>query len=172
MSKLIFIVLFALVSCQEIDDVETGIEVDTEKYEPLFITRNNLDNSIKFSKSEMELETPGKIYRYKNYLLIVDHFKGVHVYDNSNPENPLKIGFIEVPAVTDIAMNKNVLYANNSVDLVAIDVSDIENLKVIKRIRNSFDEPLPPGFSRLPSEFQKENRNGNYIIFKWREKND
>lgn len=164
--------LLILSSCDDFNTSNTGIEVDTGRFEPIFLTRETLNNSVEFSVTQEELRTPVKIYRYGNLLLVSDHFTGIHAYDNADPSNPTKLGFIKIPGITDIAMNGNILYANNSVDLVAIDVSNINDLKIVKRIQDAFDEPLPPGFNSMPSEYKKENRKQDFIIFKWREKND
>lgn len=77
--------------------------------------------------SGKELETPGKIYVYKDYLLINELREGIHVYDNSNPENPVQISFIEIPGNVDMAIYNDHLYADSYVDLLTIDISDIQN---------------------------------------------
>jgi LVIVD repeat len=47
----------------------------------------------------------------------------------------------------DIAIRDNILYADSYTDLVVIDISNPENIKEIRRIRNIFpDIPLPSSF--------------------------
>lgn len=166
----LLIAIALLSSCFEpFDDVSSEQEND---FEPLYITRANLDKSIQISYAQSELESPGKIYRYSNYLLIVDNSKGVHIFDNTNPESPNNIAFIKIPGVNDVALEQNILYANNSVDLVAIDISNPQNPIVTNRMRNAFDEPLPPGWFSMPRDQRKENRDADLIIYKWRLKNE
>lgn len=90
-----------------------------------------------------ELVKPGKIYFKGNYLLVVEHFEGVHFIDVSNPASPQNKAFIEVPGCVDIAMKDNLLYADSYVDLVIIDVSDMDNIRVTGRVNDIFPYTLP-----------------------------
>ena len=90
------------------------------------------------------IEESGKIYTYQNLLFINDNLKGVHVIDNSNPENPAKIAFIRIPQNTDVAVNDDLLYANSGIDLVVFDISDINNIQLKNRIENVFELVYPP----------------------------
>lgn len=85
-----------------------------------------------------ELEKPGKIYLFGNLILINEKGEGVHVIDNANPSAPAKLAFIAIPGNIDIAMSGNTLYADNYTDLLAIDVSNIQNAHVKKRVQNAF----------------------------------
>lgn len=90
------------------------------------------------------IEESGKIYTYQNLIFINDNLKGVHVIDNSNPENPAKIAFIRIPQNTDVAVNDDLLYANSGIDLVVFDISDINNIQLKNRIENVFELVYPP----------------------------
>ncbi len=80
------------------------------------------------------LQDPGKIYyRTDQYLFVNERLKGIHIFDNSDPKNPQKIGYINIPGNTDMAIRRDVLYANSFVDLYAIDISDPSNVSIIKR---------------------------------------
>ena len=72
------------------------------------------------------IEESGKIYTYQNLIFINDNLKGVHIIDNSNPENPVKKAFIRIPQNTDVAVKDDLLYANSGIDLVVFDISDIK----------------------------------------------
>ena len=51
-----------------------------------------------------EIENPGKIYIYNNYLLINEPSKGIHIYDNKNPSNPINLSFIPIEGNVDLAI--------------------------------------------------------------------
>jgi hypothetical protein len=96
-----------------------------------------------YAKAPRALRDPGKIYVFGKYLFVVERYTGVHVIDNANPNAPVNIGFINVPGCMDIAVRYNTLYADNAIDLVAIDISDPTSVKVTSRHENIFP-PLPP----------------------------
>ena len=81
-----------------------------------------------------EIENPGKIYIYNNYLLINEPSKGIHIYDNKNPSNQINLSFIPIEGNVDLAINSNILYADNYVDLLAFDLSNIQNIRLVKRV--------------------------------------
>ncbi len=78
----------------------------------------------------------GKIVIYKNYLLINEPDKGIHLIDNTTPENPVQLGFIPIAGNTDIVIKDDLLYANNYVDIVALDISDANDIKTHHRAEN------------------------------------
>jgi hypothetical protein len=73
------------------------------------------------------LKNPGKIYAIGQYLLINERQEGIHVVDNSDPANPRNIAFWNIPGNVDMAVRDGYLYADQYVDLLSIDVSDIQN---------------------------------------------
>jgi hypothetical protein len=88
--------------------------------------------------SAQEIENPGKIYIYKDYLLINEPSKGIHIYDNKNPANPINLSFIPIEGNVDLAINSDILYADNYVDLLAFDISNIRAVRLVKRIEDVF----------------------------------
>lgn len=110
---------------------------------PLYMSYENLRSSFKVS-DERALEKPGKIYFKDNYMYINEYQEGIHVVDLSDPENPLKKVFIEIPGNVDISIRNDVLYAESYVDLVLIDVSDPSQPVYIKRIEDMFEYVIPP----------------------------
>ena len=63
--------------------------------------------------------------------------------DNSNPESPQIIKFIEIPGSVDMAIKEDILYADSYVDLVAIDISNMDDIREVKRIENVFPYMIP-----------------------------
>ena len=115
-----------------------------ETYSPIFMKRADLENSIRFVPEGRELMRPGKIYLKSPYIYINERYKGVHIYDNTNPEHPVNKGFITIPGCIDIAIKGNILYADNAIDLVAI---DLDSHLVTHRIMSVFPEPAHPNNS-------------------------
>lgn len=103
-------------------------------------TTSSAKDSIEFSESEI-LERPGKIYLYDDYIFINEKEKGVHIYDLSQPENPVCAGFLSIPGNVDVAMRNGILYADSRTDLLVIDVRLTEQPKLVKRVKNLFPEP-------------------------------
>jgi len=132
----------SLSSCLEdsCDETRTFIE-----FTPVFVTPEEFRIEPSFI-SDRQVESTGKIYYYNNILMINEQYEGVHLFDNSNPANPTKMGFWAIPGNLDISIKEGIMYADSYVDLLTIDVSNIENPTLLCRdeevfnIYNWFDE--------------------------------
>ncbi|KLT66300.1 LVIVD repeat-containing protein [Pedobacter sp. BMA] len=82
----------------------------------------------------------GKIYIFNDYLFINEPAKGIHIYNNSNPATPVNVAFLQVPGNVDLAIQNNILYADSYVDLLAFDISNIGNIKQVKRVNDVFKQ--------------------------------
>jgi len=91
-----------------------------------------------------EMVNPGKIYAYGDYLFVNEYLRGIHVIDNSNPSNPTNISFISVNGSIDISVKNDILYTDNYTDLLALDISDINNVVESDRVQDAF-KPLGTG---------------------------
>ena len=105
-------------------------------YKPVF----TVDSSLLLIKSEgpRDVTNPAKIYVKGNFVFQNDVGFGIHVIDNSNPNNPVRIGFIRIHGNTEMAIQGNYLYANSMQDLVVVDISDWQNVVEVKRIAHAF----------------------------------
>ena len=137
-------------------------------YKPVIMDRESLERSIIFKPAE-DIKIPAKIYYKDNYILISERFKGVHVIDNTDPKTPVKKGYINVPGCVDMAIKDNILYVDNAVDLVAIDISQINigQITVKKRVKQTFPELVPPDGQSVPYKYSVENRPKNSVIVNW-----
>ncbi|MCO6478541.1 MAG: hypothetical protein J5I94_18055 [Phaeodactylibacter sp.] len=90
-----------------------------------------------------------KIYYKDSIIFAGESLKGIHVIDNTDPFYPETIKFIRIPGNSDIAIKGNTLYANNLSDLVAIDIGNLDDIRVLDRVRNAF----PGGGSPLPDNY-------------------
>ncbi|MBN4051264.1 hypothetical protein JYU16_00460 [bacterium AH-315-M05] len=109
---------------------------------PVYMTYDQLRSSVT-SEQPQNLVNPGKIYFKDNYLFVNEVNKGIHIIDNSNPSSPQNIAFINIPGNIDITIKENILYVDNYIDLVAIDLSNINDCKVTKRINDVFPYSIP-----------------------------
>lgn len=108
---------------------------------PVTMTVADFRASVKITEPK-EMERSGKIYTYKEYIFINDLQKGVLVVDNST-YNPVMKKYLEIPANTDIAIKDDVLFANSGRDLVTFDISDLDNIKLLERLENVFEDYYP-----------------------------
>ncbi len=123
-------------------------------WEPVYRTKDEVRANIKNNASR-EIERPGKIYIRGNYIFLNEVDRGIHIIDNSNRSAPNKIAFIDIPGNLDMAVKGNMLYADFYTDLVAIDISNPEQVVVKKFTENVFPERFyGNGFSRNPSNIK------------------
>lgn len=100
---------------------------------PIYLSLDKIKNDFKLLKPQ-KLTKLGKIYLYKNYIFINENNIGIHVIDNANNKNPKNIGFIKIFLNEDISIKDDIIYADSLGDLVSIDISDLNNIKELKRI--------------------------------------
>ena len=112
-------------------------EVTYIKTTPIFKTLSEIRSGIEI-QSPRALEKPGKMYFYNDFIFINEKREGVHIMDNTNPEAPANIGFIAIPGNVDIAIRNDVLFADNYVDLLTINISDIGNPQLVHRNEDVF----------------------------------
>ena len=85
-----------------------------------------------------EIKTAGKIYIYNTLLLINEPNVGIHIIDNRDKINPIPKAFIRLYGNVDIAVKDGFLYADSFMDLVVLDIQDVENIKVVNRVNDTF----------------------------------
>jgi hypothetical protein len=110
-----------------------------EAYIPVYKSAEELNPEVTF-EDQRSLENPGKIYYYGDYILINEQLQGVHIIDNSDLQNPQKIGFINIEGNVDIALKGDYIYADAHFNLVVIDISDIHNPTITHTIPNIRDQ--------------------------------
>ncbi|MDQ1087068.1 hypothetical protein QE390_001614 [Siphonobacter sp. SORGH_AS 1065] len=93
------------------------------------------------------LEKPGKIYVKGSYLFINEIKKGIHIIDNSDPNNPKNLSFLSILGNADMAVKGNMLYADSYTDFLVFDLSDPTQPKLLKRIENAFTSGMVEGVS-------------------------
>lgn len=144
----ICLVLLSTSAC-EIIDLEDISDVGTQPgVRPIYAALDQWDEIINLPPQP--IENLGKIYYKDPFIYVNERFRGIHVVDNSDPTNPVPIAFIQIFGCEDIAIRNDILYADNYTDLVAIDISDINNVKEVSRVKDLYSKEskaYPEGFS-------------------------
>jgi len=144
--KNIFPILASMAFICQACQPNNGFPEEAEGYMPIYMSEAS-SRTISSSGAQ-DFDQPTKIYTYNNYSFQVDAGSGIHIIDISDPANAEKVGFINVIGASEIAIKQNVLYTNNGNDLVAIDISDMNNAQESKRIEDIFPVQTtltPPG---------------------------
>ncbi|PID69641.1 MAG: hypothetical protein CR989_00615 [Flavobacteriales bacterium] len=132
------VLFFILTSCER----ETGefktVNVVTAKTMTIKDFRSSVD-----IVSPRPIEESGKIYAYKNLVLVNDMDKGIHIINNRNPKNPVKIAFINIVANRDMEIRGNYLYADSLMDLLVFDIGDLDNIKLVARLTDVLQRYIP-----------------------------
>jgi len=150
-----------LVELEQVPDL--GVQMGVR---PIYADLEEWDEII--SLPPQPIENLGKIYYKAPYMYVNERFKGIHVFDNSDPENPIPIAFIQVFGSEDIAIKDNILYADNYTDLVAIDISDIHEVVLVDREEGLYSrdaKAYPEGYSG-PFECVDESKG---LVIGWEE---
>lgn len=159
-SLLFGLMAIVLVSCDKSGS-------DFSKYKPVLMDRTLMENAVKASGVQA-LHIPGKVVIVGNTIYVSEKFYGIHIVDNSDVNNPRKVSFISIPGITDFQLKSNMLYANSSVDLLGIDISNPIEPKVASRVKSAFPvkEVAPDGKS-LQKQYQMSSWPTNSILIGW-----
>jgi len=135
-SFILFILLASALftSCLEDDCDEKRTFI---QYETVMIDLKDMRQEP-VTESPRELENPGKMYFYNDYILVNELKQGVHIINNKDPLNPINESFLSIPGNVDIAVKDNFLYADNYIDLLSIDINDLNNATLSCRIEDVF----------------------------------
>ncbi len=132
MLSLMLVLVFP--SCE--DQLESTYTYQTQV--PVFLQVNTFREADIIIEPAKPLDNPGKIYIFGDYLFISEPGKGIHILDNTDPASPRNLNFINIPGTGDMAINDNILYADNYVDLLAFDISDPQDIEMVKREEDVF----------------------------------
>ncbi len=113
-------------------------------YQPVYSTSAAIKAAVKH-EGPRELSSLGKIYFKDGYLFVNEVGSGIHIIDNRNPSDPKPISFLTIPGNFDLAIRNNTLYADSYVDLVAFDISNLQQIKEVNRIERLFNNHTTMG---------------------------
>lgn len=110
------------------------------------------------------IENPGKIFINGNLLLIGEENEGIHVFDNSNPENPVNVSFIQLPFTKEFYVEDHLVYAESQYDFLKIDISDINAPKLVNRVNYAFGEAIKDETGATLVGFKFEAASGTFKL--------
>lgn len=114
-------------------------------YEPVYTSLDDLRSAVSM-EAPREIENAGRIYIKGKWLFINEPGAGIHIIDNEDPSAPVKKSFLKIPGNYDLVVKGNVLYADSYVDLVAFDITDVHQIREVKRLQNVFSNYNTLGF--------------------------
>jgi len=149
-------------SCDTYD--ESVEDFTAEGLRPVYISMEEAD--IIKSLPPQSVEQLGKIYYKDDLIYVGEQGRGVHIVDNTNPEQPNRIGFIQIPGNKDISIKSNLMYADNFRDLLTIDITDMNNIVEIDRIVDVYAE-IPQSYPTLHEGYFECVDPSKGLVMKW-----
>lgn len=145
-------------SCDQ--DLYTCVDPVTLTWEEL-----RVDIQPKYG-DEVTLTTPGKIHSLGDLLFIVDRYRGIHIFNNSDSLNPMREVFIPIIGALDLSVQGDYIYVNGFIDLVIVNYQAVLdgsfNQSHVTRKEDIFDAPTYSQF--LPENYAINRGYGDYII--------
>ena len=146
--KILPLVLFValclqLTSCNNDDE---GLLDPVTVTVPVIKSKSEFRNSIAVTDAQ-PTNSDGKIYVYADLLFYIAQNSGIHIFNNQNPASPINLAFIQLEGVNDISVKNDILYADNYMDLVVFDISNVSNIQLVNT-----EEDMLPFYADYPSD--------------------
>jgi hypothetical protein len=110
---------------------------------PIYISKDSLTDIRNLPPQP--IEKTGSIFWYGSYFLMIEEMKGIHVFEVKDSVQPIPLTFLKIPAVSSFTIQNDVLFADNATNLVAIDVSNIQNIVLLSVSEDVYtQQPFPP----------------------------
>lgn len=151
MNKILYLALglgFLFQSCST--SSESPFSGEVMGYRPIYITYDDLKQVER--QPPKALKESGKIYLRGAYLFVSEPNQGIHIIDNFDKKNPKPIAFIKIPGSQDVELKGDILYSDNGLDLVAVDIANPAAATVVKRVPGVFPYPMYPPFENVKFE--------------------
>jgi hypothetical protein len=84
------------------------------------------------------LKNTAKIYYKDSTIYIIEKDSGIHVLDNRVPANPKPLRFIKLAGCADVAMQGDIMYADNFTDLVVMNLANPNQPMLVRRIKSMY----------------------------------
>ncbi len=134
---------------------------------PEFMTKEAFRSSVQITPAQ-EIVESGKVYVYRDLILISDKKKGIHIIDNSNPLFPRKKVFIKIIGNTDMEVKNNYLYANSLMDLLVFDISDLNTITQVSRLKDVFPNYIVlPRLENLVYNYESYDYSSDKVLVNW-----
>ena len=95
-------ILFSLLAVALLGLSTTGCVKDECTQEVHYVVSTPVYKTLEEMRAGIEilapqpLEQPGKLYFYNDFVLINELRKGIHIIDNTDPSNPIQMGFLSI----------------------------------------------------------------------------
>ena len=137
--------------------------VHYSNYKPILMPQEQLVNSVSFQAAK-DIKKVGQVLSNANYLFILEPYKGIHYFDNSNPAAPIALGFIEIPGCSAMAVKDNLILVDNGPDLLTIDYAN----KTIKgRLSSALGNLSSPDLSKSYTVYDSSGWPRGSVIVGW-----
>lgn len=90
------------------------------------------------SRAPKPIIKAGKFVYANGRIFLVEQGEGIHVVSYTDPANPVKERFIEIPGCYEVSWKNGHLIANNGPDLVALLMPNATSVSMASRIPNVF----------------------------------
>jgi hypothetical protein len=108
-----------------------------EGLRPLYLPAESLD--LISTQDPRTLSTPTDFSFYGDYLLAMEKYQGIYVLDNTDPTQPSALYFWDIPGIVSYTTQGEILYADNAIDLLVINMSDPSQIRVLTKLANIYD---------------------------------
>ncbi len=169
MKKAIYLtlIILALASCNDLWNDDENYSA----YKPLLMPADQFVNAIHLTGAQTP-DTVGKLAKLGDYLLAMETYYGLHIFNIADSGSMTNENFLFVPGIIDFEVKDSIIYANSATDLVTFKFYDANNIEVLNRQPNVFYELLPPDHRQPNPLFVQGNRPENTVIVAWVPDND
>lgn len=159
-----------LSSCNQ--DIVGDVTVTFQEGSALYADLDEI-RSTRLLGEARPVDNPGKIFVSPDYLFIGEEGQGIHVVDNSNPEQPLNLAFINIPGNREYFFQNDMIYAESYYDVLKIDVSNPTQPLLVTRVLEGVADELVNGLGEALIGFsfervtRKLDKNDNIYDYIW-----
>lgn len=141
MKKIFTLAILAALTCSLTSCLEERCEEERTVigFDPITVTSSEWRSSSFFCGIGQPVCTTSSFYVYDNYLFMVEENQGLHIYDNTDSNNPVPVTFMEAPGGQGIAVRNGILYMNQYTDLVAFSLANPEQPEMVGRTEDVFE---------------------------------
>ncbi len=133
-STIFFLIGLMLWGCQKSEE-----ELIVTGYAPIYRASNT---EVRLTPSPTEITAAGKVVTKGDVIYVVEIGQGIHILRYIPGTAPSHIGFINSVGCSDLAIKGNRIYTNNLQDLVTIDISSTDQIKVLSRTKDVFQNQI------------------------------
>jgi len=134
----VFAICSVLFSC-DLDQCEQTVTYT--KATGVYIDLDDTRSQSLMQPPKSEISSPGKIFINDDLILIGERGEGVHVINNTIPESPVTMSFINVPGSHEMYVREDYLYINSYFDMLKINIADASAISLAERIEDAFENP-------------------------------